>query len=272
MDQEKQQELDAANKEFWNELCGSGLAQTIGITSHDAESLRKFDDAYLSYYPYLLPIVRPETMRGQKVLEIGLGYGTLGQRLAAHAGFYQGLDISEGPVRMMNHRLRLAGHNGEARQGSALEMPFEDASFDQVVSIGCFHHTGDTARCVRETLRVLRPGGRAVVMLYHRFSYRNWRRWPLRTIRALAGEFILNLSPPGATEEQKKAYDINSRHQAAPETQSFSVREVRRMFSGFSPVAVEKRNCDPARFASRETLLPIVGRFAGLDLYIQAVK
>ena len=57
-------------------------------------------------------------------------------------------------------------------QGSALELPFDEGTFDDVYSIGCLHHTGDLVRAVSEVRRVLRPDGRAVVMLYNRHSLR----------------------------------------------------------------------------------------------------
>lgn len=74
-------DIDKANAEFWNELCGSYMAKELGIEDHSIESLRRFDQAYLDYYPYLLRHVRPERMNGKKVLETGLGYGTLGQEI-----------------------------------------------------------------------------------------------------------------------------------------------------------------------------------------------
>ena len=78
-----QQQIDRENSAFWNELCGTIEARKLGITDSSKESLAKFDAWYLGFYPYLLPIVQPERMKGRKVLEIGLGYGTLGQQLAA---------------------------------------------------------------------------------------------------------------------------------------------------------------------------------------------
>ncbi len=78
---------DQANAEFWNELCGSNLAQRIGITDHSKSSLERFDRAYLEYYPYLLRHVRLDELANRRVLEIGLGYGSLGQQSlkAAHS-------------------------------------------------------------------------------------------------------------------------------------------------------------------------------------------
>src|SRR5262245_38401381 len=101
--------LDDRNAAFWNELCGTGLAQTMGIADASPESLRRFDDAYFGIYPYLMDYVAPHALSGKTVLEIGLGYGTLGQRLAEQGADYHGLDISPGPVMMMRYRLERLG-------------------------------------------------------------------------------------------------------------------------------------------------------------------
>src|SRR5262249_53001175 len=53
----------------------------------------------------------------------------------------------------------------------AERLPFDDASFDLFYSHGVLHHTPDTQRAIDEAHRVLRPGGTAMVMLYHRSSY-----------------------------------------------------------------------------------------------------
>src|SRR6478735_7751813 len=101
--------IDQANAEFWNELCGSQLAESLGLNDHSPNSLRKFDDAYFEMYPYLLPFIGPQRWKGKKVLEIGLGFGSLGQRIAEAGADYYGLDIAENPVRMINQRMELIG-------------------------------------------------------------------------------------------------------------------------------------------------------------------
>lgn len=268
---------DRANKAFWDELCGTAMARSLGITNHTKESLKHFDQAYIDFYPYLLPHVRPDLMAGQRVLEIGLGYGTLGQILAENAAWYQGLDVAYGPVKMMNHRLRMHCLPGRTIQGSALEMPLSSNSFDHVVSIGCFHHTGDASRCVHETYRVLKPGGRAVIMLYNQFSYRLWLRWPGRTFVGLLRDLEKLDGMDSTSYGQRKAYDRDRTGRAAPETAFFSVKKVRNMFKMYSRVWVWKENC--VSFAlrgrtifPREKLLPLLGRALGLDLYVEAQK
>ena len=137
----------------------------------------------MDFYPYLERYVAFDELQGKKVLEVGLGYGTVGQKIAESGADYTGLDIAEGPVSMMNHRLGQCGLPGKAIQGSILEAPFEDETFDRVVAIGCYHHTGDTKRAISETARILKPGGQALVMVYNAYSYRRWLRSPLDTWR-----------------------------------------------------------------------------------------
>jgi SAM-dependent methyltransferase len=272
---ETQRRLDEANARFWDELCGTGLAQTLGLTDRSPASLRRFDDAYFALYPYLLPTVRPGELAGKRVLEIGLGYGSLSQKLAEAGADYTGMDIADGPVRMVNDRLRIAGLPGRAVRGNALAMPFEDGALDAVVSIGCFHHTGNVQRCLDETYRVLRPGGVAVVMLYNKFSFRQWRRRPLATLRELVrdrfgGDRRL------AEAALRAEYDARADGEAAPEVTLHSVRELRRRFGRFRQVTIRKQNCDNLvlwrRYIPREWLLSTLGRRLGLDLYVRAVK
>src|SRR5207253_2604663 len=195
------------------ELCGSGLARSLGITDNTPESLRRFDDAYMTMYPYLAPYVTDEDLTGKRVLEIGLGYGTLGQLIASRGCQYCGLDIAEGPVTMMRYRLELLGQEaGErVRQGSALNMPYADASFDYVYSIGCLHHTGNLPKAVSEVHRILVPGGKAIVMLYHRHSVRQFVLVPARYLRDILSQGRRYAS---FREAVRAYYDANSQGEA----------------------------------------------------------
>jgi SAM-dependent methyltransferase len=111
---------------------------------------------------------------GLRVLEIGCGLGTDGAQFARAGALYTGVDLTEAAVELARRRFELFGLPGEFRTADAENLDFADESFDLVYSHGVLHHTPDTERAVREIHRVLRPGGRAVVMLYHRDSY-NYR-------------------------------------------------------------------------------------------------
>ena len=45
--------IDKRNAAFWDELCGSSLAISLDIKDSSPASLKRFDDWYFDYYPYL---------------------------------------------------------------------------------------------------------------------------------------------------------------------------------------------------------------------------
>ena len=264
-----QKVLDKLNEEFWDELCGTGLARLVGITDNSPESLRKFDDAYYDLYPYLLPLVKPQSLKGKKVLEIGLGYGTLSQTLAESGCDYHGLDIAEGPVRMINHRLNYLKLPENARKGNILECPFEDDYFDVVVSIGCFHHTGNVQQCFDETYRVLKPGGRAVLMVYSKYSFRQWSNNFRKTLGSLFQEKI---GLRKLSEKESYYYDHDSTGRVAPEVILTSIYQLKKMLNRYTQVNFYKQNSDSVMKIPRKWLLWNLGRLMGLDIYIEARK
>jgi len=58
----------------------------------------------------------------------------------------------------------------ELRQGSALDLPFADDSFDMMFSHGVLHHVPENNQAQSEIHRVLHPGGELVIMMYARWS------------------------------------------------------------------------------------------------------
>jgi SAM-dependent methyltransferase len=231
----------------------------------------------MAFYPYLHRYLPPGALRDRNVLEIGLGYGTLGQILAWEAARYVGVDIAAGPVAMMRYRLRGDGAllGRTALQASALDLPFPDAAFDSVYSIGCLHHTGNLPRAVQELHRVLIPGGRAVVMLYNRYSFRALVSARLKYVKNL---LTARCGRPGMQEFRRPVYDVNLRGEPAPHTDFVSRGDVRRIFRAFSKIRVESQNFEGyALFKGRvvvprERVLSNLGRLLGLDLYIVATK
>lgn len=112
--------------------------------------------------------------KGLKVLEIGCGLGTDGAQFARAGAEYTGVDLTDAAIELAQKRFELFNLPGNFQTADAEKLDFADNSFDLVYSHGVLHHTPDTEGAVREIYRVLRPGGRAVVMLYHRDSY-NYR-------------------------------------------------------------------------------------------------
>lgn len=69
-------------------------------------------------------------MANKKVFENGLGYGILEQKSAQIVADYTKLDIAEGPVQMMKHRLKMQKLPGKVVQGSMLACPMKSEGFD----------------------------------------------------------------------------------------------------------------------------------------------
>lgn len=258
-----QQAIDKSNADFWDTLCGSILAKQAGITGERDDDLARFDELYFSFYPYLEHYL-DEPLQGKKVLEVGLGYGTLGQAIASRGADYHGVDIAAGPVSMMRRRLGLLGRSGEqVQQASVLDLPFSGETFDYVYSIGCLHHTGNLARSIDEVHRVLAPGGRAVVMLYYRHSFR-YAVLRLHRLRA---------RPADPDEWMRRKYDADPDGEAAPNVDLVSKPEARSFFDAFTKIRIDVQNFDDIRWGiKREWFLGNLAHVIGVDLYIVADK
>ena len=267
--------VDSSNSEFWNELCGSSSARALGVTDSSPRSLKLFDDWYFDFYPYLLPFVSTAGIPGKRVLEIGLGYGSLSQKMAEAGAHYTGLDIAAGPVAMVKHRLRQQGLPGQAVQGSVLNCPFPDDSFDVAVAIGSLHHTGNLALALAELRRILVPGGTLIFMVYNAFSYRRWLRWPLSTLRHVRRVPSAQSRKPLSSASERAAYDADAEGNAAPETTFWSRDELRNLMSDWSIEALRLENIGdewPLTFLTRSIKLKTMGSWAGLDVYVRATR
>jgi SAM-dependent methyltransferase len=84
---------------------------------------------------------------------------------------WSGVDLTTESVERVRTRLTLRDLPfADLRQGSVLDLPFADNSFDMVFSHGVLHHVPEIRQAEREIHRVLRPGGELVIMMYARWS------------------------------------------------------------------------------------------------------
>lgn len=104
------------------------------------------------------------------VLEIGCGMGAHTQLLAEGGARLTSVDITPRAVAMTQRRCVLHGLSVDVHQADAECLPFAADSFDLVWSWGVLHHSSSFDRCLAEAGRVLRPGGRLLMMVYHRSS------------------------------------------------------------------------------------------------------
>lgn len=103
---------------------------------------------------------------GEQVIDIGCGPGFLTADLGAgvgDGGSVLGIDQSDAMLALANRRC--AGHPGiRIESGDAVELKVDDGRFDLVVSTQVLEYVADIDRAVSEIARVLRPGGRAVLL------------------------------------------------------------------------------------------------------------
>ncbi len=98
-------------------------------------------------------------------LDLGCGGGTEVAYLASQGFAACGLDFSPAALRVAKAYAAEQGAQAAFCGGSAVQLPFADASFSLVTDRGCLHHIRDKHRhkYVREVARVTRPGGYAVI-------------------------------------------------------------------------------------------------------------
>jgi 2-polyprenyl-3-methyl-5-hydroxy-6-metoxy-1,4-benzoquinol methylase len=119
-------------------------------------------DLWREFETFRIP---PEIFQGKRVLDAGCGMGRWSYAAAkSGARHVVAFDLHDG-VYAANRLTRDAGRVSVLK-ANIFALPFRDASFDSILSIGVLHHTGDTYRAIRTLLSLLRPGGWLFLQLY----------------------------------------------------------------------------------------------------------
>ena len=113
-----------------------------------------------------------EVAPGQDVLDVACGTGDLTQALArrTRAATVIGLDFTRAMLDVAEHKRARRPDLSRVRyvEGDAMSLPFPDASFDALTIAFGIRNVQDPSRALGEFRRVLRPGGRLVVLEFHR--------------------------------------------------------------------------------------------------------
>jgi ubiquinone/menaquinone biosynthesis C-methylase UbiE len=137
-----------------------------------AEIDRRFFEAARVFIPWRRApfdsLIDFDSLGGKDVLEIGVGCGSHAALLARHAASFVGIDLTDYAVRTTSQRLKTFGLKGRILRMDAEMLQFEDEGFDFIWTWGVIHHSADTRQVLEEMRRVLRPGGTAMTMVYHR--------------------------------------------------------------------------------------------------------
>jgi SAM-dependent methyltransferase len=165
---------ELAVQRFWQDhVCGD--SQVGGLDAHFRGDYEKFFadyDVFRYQHEHHLPAcIESLDVAGKQLLEIGLGEGSDSELLIRQGARWSGVDLTAASVERVRTRLALRDlPHEDLRQGSVLQLPFADNSFDMVFSHGVLHHVPDIEQAQREIHRVLRPGGELVIMMYARRS------------------------------------------------------------------------------------------------------
>ena len=99
------------------------------------------------------------------LLDIGCGHGRILKLLASRARRVVGVDIDSDARRYARAEMLLAGiENSTLRKGDMYELPFADGDFDTIILDEVLGNSEDPAAVLREARRLLRPGGRLLLL------------------------------------------------------------------------------------------------------------
>jgi SAM-dependent methyltransferase len=215
-------DLKAQVSDFWDEKsCGEVYAAGESEWSYYESHMR----ARYKLEPYIFDFAKFPEGKGKDVLEIGVGMGADHVEWArSQPRSLTGIDLTPRAVAHTKKRINVYGLKSEVQVGDAENMLFDDSSFDVVYSWGVLHHSPNTSAAVREVYRVLRTGGTARIMIYHKYSLTGYMLW--------ARYGLLRRRPFRSLEE------IYAHHLESPGTKAYSVEETREIFRGFSKVCI----------------------------------
>ncbi len=205
---------------------------------HEFGTREFFDEVerhrYQDYAPWMPHVMGFSDFPNQRLLEVGCGMGTDLLQFARGGARVTGVDLTPRSIETSRRHLELYGQGGDFALTDAEKLPFADETFDVAYSNGVLHHTPDTAEAVREIHRVLRPGGLARVMLYHRNSWNYWFEIVLH--RGLLRAQLLR----GQTAEDimSRFVEVNE-GEGRPLVKAYTRRQARELFSMFGEVTVQ---------------------------------
>ena len=124
---------------------------------------------FRSRYGAIAEAIATQVPAGSRLLDVGCGPGEVLNRLATIAPGIDatGLDVDAAMIGRARRKAARAHRSPDAGPrfvvADVAAMPFPDASFDVVVSSYAVHHWPDRQAGIAEVMRVLKPGGRAIV-------------------------------------------------------------------------------------------------------------
>lgn len=214
------QTLKSEVRDFWDQASCEEVYATGDSEQerYEAQSRTRFE-----LQPWIHDFAKFQEGWCKDVLEVGVGMGADHIEWAkSKPNSLTGIDLTDRGINHTKKRLSIYGLESDVKTADAENMPFEDESFDIVYSWGVIHHSPNTEKAAAEISRVLRPGGVARVMIYHKYSLTGYMLW---------GRYGLMRGRPFRSLD-----DLYHHHLESPGTRAFTVKQANEMFAGCDTV------------------------------------
>lgn len=126
------------------------------------------DEVRSNQYKNIFNFCEYNKFSGKKILDIGPGRGQEAHNYFSAGGKVTILEYASQGVNLVSERIKLFNLDIDIIQGDAASIPLKDNEFDLVYSYGVLHHIPDMQKAIDEVYRVLKPGGIAKIMVYHK--------------------------------------------------------------------------------------------------------
>ena len=259
---------DQVQQQWNNDPAGSHYVK--GAKPHSLEWFQQVEAyRYNEYAPWMHAVMEFDQHAGRTLLEVGAGIGTDLSQFAKHGAIVTDLDLSAGHLRLARENFERRGLRGTFVHHDAERLPFDDHQFDVVYSNGVIHHTPNTASVVREIRRVLKPRGKAIVMVYAEDSIHYWRNlvWAIGIKEGQLLQWSIG-------EIMSRAVERSDNAAARPLVKVYTRRRLRKLFDGFEHILIVKRQMvhDEVPRVLRFIPVSVLGRWMGWNLVIKAHK
>lgn len=157
-------------KNFWNENpVGENFVE---YGEGGVAFFERYDEFRYRTEGHILKELDKIDFKDKSVLEIGIGQAADSMQIVKRGANYYGIDLTEKSIKRIKDRFSLLNlPYKEVQVANAEEIPYPEGFFDIVYSHGVIHHSPNIEKIVDEIYRVLKPGGQAVIMLYHKDSF-----------------------------------------------------------------------------------------------------
>ena len=207
---------------FWNSSsCGEDLyLKSVSKKDFNFQLNKRYE-----LEPYIRKFAQFEFSKNKKILEIGVGLGADHQMFAENQAKLWGIDLTDRAINLTSKRLSIYNLKSNLSVADAEKTNFDDNFFDIIYSWGVIHHSPSTSKIVDEIFRILKPGGEARIMIYHKWSivgYILWLRYAFLKFKPwLSLDFIY------------------SNYLESPGTKAYTKRQAKRLFSNFSNISID---------------------------------